>query len=95
MSLVNVMNPIQICLGITYAPVVSYDYIMLQAATVNNFRRLSKNVVEIKQNVLFIHLLSVMHSNNTTRSAKVNHMGTRSERLLSSKRRLAYVQTNK
>ena len=76
------MNPIQICLGITYAPVVSHDYIMLQATTMNNFRRLS-NVVEIKQNVLFIHLLSVMHSNNTTRSAKVNHMGTRSERLLS------------
>ena len=80
MSLAKAMSPIQICLGITDAR-VSYEYIMLQV-TVNNFRRLS-NVVEIKQNVLFIHLLSVMHSNNTTRSAKVNHMGTRSERLLS------------
>ena len=53
MSLTEVMNPIQICLGITDAW-VSYKYIMLQA-TVNNFRRLL-NVVEIKLNVLFIHL---------------------------------------
>ena len=72
----NVMNPIQICLVITYAPVVSYEYIMLQATVLSN-------VVEIKLNMLFIHLLSVMHSNNTTYSAKVNHMGTRSEHLLS------------
>ena len=53
MSLAKVMNPIQIYLGITDIS-VSYEYIMLQA-TVNNFRRLS-NVVEIKLNVLFIHL---------------------------------------
>ena len=54
MSLAKVMNPILICLGITDAP-VSYEYIILQA-TVNNFRCLSNNVVEIKLNMLFMHL---------------------------------------
>ena len=51
MSLAKVINPIQICLGITDAP-VSYEYIMLQA-TVNNFDACQ---MEIKLNVLFIHL---------------------------------------